>query len=73
MSVSRIDRLRTTYEVDKILEGFKLILFRVRASGMGMLGGMQKSGVSLVQLKPNRDITVTASMITCKNTACFVN
>lgn len=50
MSVSRIDRLRTTYEVDKILEGFKLILFRVRASGMGMLGGMQKNGVSLVQL-----------------------
>ena len=50
-----------TYEVARIFEGIKLILFRVRASGMGMLltNRMERSGVgSTSRVSPNPEITV---------------
>ena len=46
------------YDVDRIFEGIRLILFRVRASGTGMLLTDERNGGSTLQSTcPNRAIT----------------
>jgi hypothetical protein len=52
--------LWAAYDVDsRIFEGIKLILFRVRASGTGMLLTDERNGGSTLQrLSPNRAITL---------------